>query len=114
MSKKIDFEIKRKVLREYHKDQAVLSFRKGIFWFEDKVSSILIGMMKKRDFPYIEKDERTLSITTPRGFIELRVTHRDLVNLKKQLYLYEAVHLEKKPGVLGKKITAKDVAWNFV
>ena len=43
----------------------------------------------------MEKDERTLNLWTKEGHICLKITHKQIVELKRQIYIYEMVHLEK-------------------
>ena len=101
-------------MRKYFNDKSHIEFNEKGSWFEGKVlGTPLIGMQKKKDFPFLASDERTLNFWVNGGHVCLKVTHKQLVDLKRQLFLYEAVHLEKAPDMLDKEITAKDVAWKF-
>ena len=101
-------------LRKYFKDKTHIEFNHGRFWLEGKLmESPQIGMQKAKDFPFLEKDERTLNLWTREGHISLVLTHKQIIDLKRAIFVYEALHLEKALSLVGKEITPKMMRWNL-
>jgi len=100
-------------LREYFDGCTTIQIHKSGYHFDDKAQHLRIGVLKREDFDYLKKDQVTLFIGTERGLIDLALTHRQVMELKQEIFRYEAVFLGRGPKWMGKKITTKDVEWKF-
>ena len=101
-------------MRKYFKDKTHIEFSQDLFWLEGKLHGTpLISMQKKIFFPFLEKDEKSLNLWTKEGNICLKITHKQILDLKRQIFIYEAFHLGRGPHWFGKKIKPKDMKWDF-
>ena len=106
-------EDERYQINQFFKKRATMQIYENGYFFDDKAENIRIHVMKKEIHEHLKKDQLMVSIGTQRGLITLYVNHRQLVDLKRELFRYEAVFLNRGPEWFGKKITPKDMEWEF-
>jgi len=106
-------ESERHQINQFFKRRATLQVYDNGYFFDDKADNIRIHLMKKEDFKHIKKDQLMIGVGTKKGLITLYVNHVQLVDLKRELFRYEAIFLGRGPKWFGKKITPKDMSWTF-
>ncbi|MBU0471502.1 MAG: hypothetical protein KKF65_02685 [Nanoarchaeota archaeon] len=104
-------ETDRRKVREYFRGHATLQINENRYDFDDEAKHIRIGAIRKSELPELKKDQLYLFIGTKRGLINLQVNHRQIIELKKEIYQYEAIYLGKKPSIRGRRISAREVEW---
>ncbi|MBT4352524.1 hypothetical protein HOD20_08375 [archaeon] len=112
-NKQIDIDSRRKVMHDFFKNKAVLTYSKGNYLLEDKLNYLRFSVLRKKDFPHLKTDLIQLNISTPEGLIVLNANHKKIIDIKRECYFYEAVFMGKKPELIHRNITPKTMAWKF-
>ena len=85
-NKQIDIDSRRKVMHDFFKNKAVLTYSKGNYLLEDKLNYLRFSVLRKKDFPHLKTDLIQLNISTPEGLIVLNANHKKIIDIKRECY----------------------------